>query len=938
MRNTRMSLSSMAGWVVVLAVGAVCPAQQVVDLSGTWAFALDPDDTGLTQRWFDRSLAGQVNLPGSLQEQGYGDKPSARTEWTSGIGMALLDDPRFAQYVQADDFMSPFWLTPDRHYVGAAWYQRQVVVPTDWAGQRIVLLLERPHWQTMVWVDGQHVGTRDGLGMAHEYDLTGVCGPGQSRRLTIRVDNREVVPVGKDAHSISDQTQSNWNGIAGRLELRAGPRVWLDDVQVFPNPGAGQIKVVVRLGNTTNTAGMGLLTARAASHHSEMRHASGPQSVDVEWNEQGGQVTFVYPMEADFLPWDEYSPALYRLELTLVGDGIEAQTTVSFGMRELGIRDKQFTINGRKIFLRGTLECCIFPQHGYPPTGVAEWKRIIGIAKAHGLNHFRFHSWCPPEAAFVAADETGFYLQVEGSCWAAFGDGTALDTWIYAEIDRMIEAYGNHPSFCFFSPSNEPSGRHRDQFLGKLLTVLKAKDDRRFYVAGAGWPQIPENQYSIEQAVRLQRWPTLKFDQPPQTFDDYRSHVEARPVPVVGHEIGQWCAYPDLAEENQYTGVLKAGNMAIFRDKLDKAGMGHLARDFLMASGKFQTLLYKQEIEAALRTPGFGGFALLDLHDFPGQGTAPVGVLNALWQSKGYVTPEQYRRFCNDVVPLARMKNRVFTSGQTLEAIVDVANYGPRDLGDCVIQWSLCKATGRAVANGQLAVGTIANEGLTRAGRIAVPLTGFAQAAKLSLDVRIQGTEWANDWDVWVYPAQLPEPDTSDVLVTEDVEEAVRQLQEGRCVLLVPDRRRLNAKTLGTFRPIFWNRITFPRNVVHTLGILCDPDHPALAEFPTDFHSNWQWQDLLDRSKPLVLSDAPNDLCPIVQPIDDWNDARKLAVLLEACLGKGRLMLCTMDILTDIQTRPVARQLRYSLLTYMDSTRFDPQVELSADQLRSLLR
>ncbi|MBN1363089.1 MAG: hypothetical protein JW993_20990 [Sedimentisphaerales bacterium] len=924
------------GCALSLVVGSAHAAS--VNLSGRWAFALDANDVGIARTWFDQALAGSIRLPGSLQEQGYGAKPSAKTEWTSGIGTALLGDPRFAEYVQAEDFMSPFWLTPDRHYVGAAWYQRQVTVPADWKGKRIALFLERPHWQTTVWVDGHNMGTRDGLGMVHEYDLTAVCEPGHTHRLTIRVDNREVVPVGKDAHSISDQTQSNWNGIAGRLELRAGPKVWFDDVQIHPNLGDSQVRVVVQLGNGTGVAGSGLLRVHATSYQSESQHSTDLQTVPVEWSEQGGQATFAHSMGSGLLAWDEYSPALYRLELELVGDGVEAQKTVSFGMRELGIQDKQFTINGRKIFLRGTLECCIFPQHGYPPTDVGEWKRIIGIAKAHGLNHFRFHSWCPPEAAYVAADEMGFYLQVEGSCWAAFGDGTALDTWIYAEIDRMIRAYGNHPSFCFFSPSNEPSGRNRDRFLGELLTTLKAKDDRRFYVAGAGWPQIPENQYSIEQAVRLQRWPTLRFDRSAQTFDDYRSHVEARPIPVVGHEIGQWCAYPDLAEENQYRGVLKAKNMAIFRDKLDKAGMGHLAHDFLMASGKFQTLLYKQEIEAALRTPGFAGFALLDLHDFPGQGTAPVGVLNALWQSKGYVTPEQYRRFCNDIVPLARMKKRVFTSDETFEALIEVANYGPSDLTDAVIQWTLRKATGRSVAEGRLGVGRIANQGLTRAGQVSVPLAAFQKAAKLNLDVRLQGTSWANDWDIWVYPVRLPQLGASDIVVTQDAATALERLQAGGRVLLVPDLRTLNVRTQGTFRPIFWNRITFPKNVVHTLGILCDPDHPALPEFPTDFHSNWQWQDLLDRSKPLVLSDAPSDLWPIVQPIDDWNDARKLAVLLEARVGSGRLMLCAMDILTDVDTRPVARQLRYSLLRYMNSDRFSPRVELSPDQLRSLLQ
>ena len=927
----------MALSAVVLTLTVFSQAQEI-DLSGQWSFGLDPNNIGISSRWFEKSLTQSIKLPGSLQEQGYGEKPSAKTQWTTRIGAQLLSDPRFTEYIQSEDFKCPFWLTPERYYVGPAWYQRQINIPADWAGKRIALLLERPHWQTTVWIDDKQVGVRETLGSAHEYDLTDLCTPGKNQRLSIRVDNSVVVPVGMDAHSISDQTQSNWNGITGQIKLYTTPRVWFDDVQVFPNVDKKQIKVVIDLGNKTGKAGSGKVNIRTVSDNSRTKHITGPQTIPVSWTEQGGQMTFNHPMGQDCLLWDEYSPALYQLELTLTGENITAERVVTFGMRELGIRDKQFTINGRKIFLRGTLECCIFPLHGYPPTDVTEWRQIIEIAKAHGLNHFRFHSWCPPEAAFAAADQEGFYLQAEGSCWAAFGDGTALDEWIYKEIDGMIRAYGNHPSFCFFSPSNEPSGRNREQFLGKLLENLEKKDNRRFYVAGAGWPQIKENQYSIESAVRLQHWKTLRFDQPPQTFDDYREHIEARPVPVVGHEIGQWCAYPDISEENQYTGVLKAKNMAIFRDKLKKAGMEDLAHDFLMASGKFQSLLYKQEIETALRTPGFAGFQMLDLHDFPGQGTAPVGVLNALWQSKGYIWPEQYRRFCNDIVPLARMKKRIFTTDESFDAIVDVANYSYRDLNDVTIQWMLRKSSGLSIANGELDVGTIANEGLTRAGEIMVPLNVFERAEKLNLQIRLQGTDYVNDWDIWVYPSELPSQDTENIFITGDVQQALGKLREGGRVLLVPEKSQISGNTLGTFCPIFWNLITFPRNKVHTLGILCDPENPVFGYFPTDFHSNWQWQDLLDRCKPIIMTDLPDNLMPIIQPIDDWNNARKLGLLFEAQVEKGKMMFCAIDIQNDLETRPVARQLRYSLLSYMSSEIFNPQIRLSEDELLGLVR
>jgi hypothetical protein len=909
-----------------------------IDLSGQWNFKLDRDNVGITEKWFSQQLSDKITLPGSLQEQGFGDKPSAKTQWTSRIGMQLLSDPRFTEYVNSNDFKCPFWLTPDRHYVGRAWYQRQVSIPEAWRDKRIVLYLERPHWKTTVWVDSRQAGSCDSLGAPHEYDLSGLMEPGNKHTLTICVDNDYVIPVGKDAHSISDQTQSNWNGITGKILLAAGPKVWIDDTQVFPDVVNKCIKVDIQLGNLTKQGGQGLLIISAESSNSANKHQAPVKNVPVEWNQETGNVSFEYDM-GDCLLWDEYKPSLYNLTLALKGRNVDSVKRVQFGMRELGIDDKQFTINGRKIFLRGTLECCIFPQHGYPPTDVEEWKRIIEIAKSHGLNHFRFHSWCPPEAAFAAADEEGFYLQVEGSCWAGFGNGTALDKWIYEEIDRMIKAYGNHPSFCFFSPSNEPSGKNRDQFLGQLLQSLKERDNRRFYVAGAGWPQIKENQYSIESAVRLHNWKVLKFNRPPQTYDDYREHVNARPVPVVGHEIGQWCAYPDLEEDKQYTGVLKAKNIEIFRDKLQKAGMGHLAHKFLMASGKFQTLLYKQEIETALRTPHFAGFQLLDLHDFPGQGTAPVGILNSLWQSKGYCSPQRYKRFCNDVVPLARMKKRSFTNDANFEAVIDVANYSAEDLSNVEFVWKIKRDNGTAVNTGKFNVDAIPTGGLTSVGNIACGLSDIKEPAKLNLEIDLSGLPYANDWDFWVFPATLPSLDTTDIYIAMGLDEQIKnKLDAGSKVLLLFPPSSVAGNTVGSFQPIFWNRITFPKNKVHTLGILCDPNHPALAEFPTDFHASWQWQDLLDNSQPIIMDKLPREISPVLQPIDDWNDSRKLGLLFEVRVGAGKLLICSIDIYNDLENRITARQLQYSLMSYMASEQFNPQAELTFDQIKGLFK
>ena len=923
-------------WFLALAlVAAASPpargADDVLDLAGRWRFELDHADAGLQERWFARDLKASISLPGSLQGQGFGDPPSERSAWVARIGLSLLGDPRYAPYREPGKFRTPFWLTPERHYVGAAWYQRDVEIPAAWDGRRIMLYLERPHWETRVWVDERAVGARNGLGTPHEYDLTESLSPGP-HRLTIRVDNRMIVPVGPDAHSVSDQTQTAWNGIVGRLELQSTTRVWLDDIQIYPDVARRLVRVVAAVGNLTGAAGEATLRVSAETDGPAPQRLPEKQ-VSARWTKEGGPIEFEYEMGSGARPWDEFSPNLHRLRIA----GLGPARSVRFGLRELGVSGTQFTINGRRIFLRGTLECAVFPLTGYPPTDVASWKRILQVARAHGLNHLRFHSWTPPEAAFAAADEIGFYYQVEASAWAPFGDGTPLDAWLDEETARIIRAFGNHPSFLLLAPANEPGGRGANRILGDWIQRWTRRDTRRRYTAGSGWPILPENQFHVAIEPRMQG--TREFLRAPQTESDYRDFVARFPVPVISHEIGQWVVYPNFAEIPKYTGSLKPGNLEIFRDFLERSGMGPQAGDFLRASGRFQAAFYKAEIETALRTPGMGGFQLLGLHDFPGQGTAPVGVLDAFWGEKGYLRPEAYRRFCAETVLLARLARRVYTSDEPLRATIEVAHFGPRDLAPAPVLWRVRAGDGRALGEGRLLPRSVPTGALTTLGVIQVPLSRVATAARVSLEVVLEGTPIANDWDVWVYPTRSEPPDPADVLVTEELDaRAEARLASGGSVLLLPGPHRVRGATVGSFRPVFWNRVTFTTQREHTLGLRIDARHAALRGFPTAEHSDWQWWDLAQRSKPLLLDGLPGELRPIVQPIDDWNLCRRLALVLEARVGSGKLLLTSIDLRNDLDSRPVARCLRRSLLEYAASPAFEPAAALSLDQIRSLLK
>ncbi|MCD2422103.1 beta-galactosidase [Niabella pedocola] len=915
-----------------------------IDLSGQWRFAIDSLDKGVAEKWFSRILEDQIRLPGSMTTNGKGNEIDLHTPWTGSIAdSSWFKSDVYAPYRVPGNIKIPFWLQPVKYYKGAAWYQKTVTIPASWAGKQVELFIERSHWEATVWIDDVALGMQNSLGTPHQFSLPATLRPG-THRITVRVDNRiKTFNVGENAHSITDHTQSNWNGMIGTLELRVRPRLFIDNVQVYPDINKKQVIIKTVLVNTGGSTTTATLEAVAGSGNPDAEKLK-PLIQKVAINQDTTHVELVYAMGRQPLLWDAFHPNLYTLNIRLRTVAGTDEQAVPFGMRAFTAKGTQFAINGHTTFLRGTLECAIFPLTGYPPTDTASWLRILRKARSFGLNHIRFHSWTPPEAAFEAADRLGFYLQVECSSWASpIGSGEPIDTWIYAESDRMVKRYGNHPSFVMMVYGNEPGGPHQTDYLKKFVAHWQQKDTRRLYTTGAGWPVVSESDYNNTPDPRLQGWGqgmnSILNGQPPRSDYDWTSIISKWKQPTVSHEIGQWCVYPDFKEIRKYTGVLKAKNFEIFRDKLEQNGMLHLADSFLLASGKLQTLCYKADIEAALRTPGFAGFQLLDLHDFPGQGTALVGVLNPFWEEKGYVTADAFSRFCNAVVPLARFPKMIYRNNERLQVPVVLAQYGAADLKSDRGTWHIKNEAGEVLFKGMFKHAVMPAGGLYPLGTIEQALSPVKYPSRLT--VTVKAGPYENSWDIFVYPAVLPAaPD--QILVTQQLDEtAVTALQKGSKVLLTLKKGNLKKEAGGNiavgFSSIFWNTAWTHGQPPHTLGILCDPQHPALKQFPTQYHSNWQWWDAMSHSSAIILDSVSKGLQPIVRVIDDWVTARPLGLIAECRVGKGTLMLSGIDLLSDADKRPEAQQLLHSLLSYMNSAQFHPVTTADITRIKRLL-
>lgn len=1001
--NRKKFLSQAALATLTLTLFCLAPeplrAAGTTSLAGEWRFALDRNDVGTNEQWFAKNLPGKINLPGVLEAQGYGDEIGIHTPWV----LTLYDHfwylrADYAAYTNAGSVKVPFLCQPPRHYLGAAWYQRDFKIPKDWQGKRVVLFLERPHWKTTVWLDNREIGSDLSLCTPHEYDF-GLVPPGR-HRLTICVDNRLQFPSpagmhAMDAHSVSDSLDNAWNGIVGKIELHSTPPVWIDAVQVIPNVKSNSVLARIQIGNLTGKTGSGTIwfgCGRAISAEVQViEELTAVSHKAIAWNTN--QTAFALEISlTNFNPkWDEFHPNLRTLFLELKGNAIEDSRAIVFGFRDLHADGNQFILNGRPIYFRGTHFGGDFPLTGYPPVDVESWKKIFQTCKDWGLNHMRFHSWCPPEAAFEAADQLGFYLQVECGMWNDFSPGSAMEKMLYAETERILRAYGNHPSFVLLSASNEAHGNWKPS-LTQWVEHFRAEDPRRLYTPDTGWSLIDEpGPVTGADYLAVGRIGQGRTRGESGWFGrDYGNSLKGVNVPVIGHEVGQWVAYPDFDVINKFTGFMQPGNYEIFRDSAKAHGLyddpvrsrgresalnknsleknaptdvgGYINKNFARASGRFQLECYKEEIEANLRTPGLAGFQLLDLHDYTGQGTALVGLLDPFWESKGYATPDEFKKFCNQTVPLARLRQRTFTTADRFEVPVEVAHFGATNLEVSVAGWQVLDRGDKVMAEGNFAVTNIPIGKGFALGNVSLDLSKLPAPAQYKLTVQIRRTGVApvsnsspaqaeqkhgdrletcptfeNDWNFWLYPAQISNSTPVDVFVTRSWDEAERKLSAGGKVLYVPRNADLDWWSPPLARlPVFWNALMGP-TWSRMLGLWCDTHHPALAEFPTDANCDWQWTELVRNARAVNLGRLPHGLQPIVQAIDDWNRNYKLGVVFECKVGDGKLMVCSIDLENNLDSRPAALQLRNSLLEYTASDKFQPQTEVSASDIRSLL-
>lgn len=954
-------------------------------LNGKWHVVLEDGTTG------------QMDLPGTLDENGIGHRDVGANQWhpDAVLGNAAGEIDKDAPIATR--------FTRRYTYEGEARISRKITVP-DYGTDRLFVLAERARALRLL-VDGEACAVfRQGtLSTPYIFELTGAA-PGEHEFTFLSDNSYPGMPKAAICYSsaATDETQTNWNGILGECSMYTRPQNFIDSLRVYPRavkkeeknkaggyvldvcvelaPGAKKVYKDAKIILQSEALAAGELEDTQTL--TEIISCSGEglteAGTDKEENPKTMEIWFRdLPLRENVKLWDEDEGNLYEMAVTLDNGmsaedkgGSTAECRTRFGIRSFGDNGSgRLALNGRAIFLRGEANCAEYPETGHPPMTIPEWKEMLLKYRSYGINFVRFHSHCEPEAAFAAADELGMLLQPELSHWDpkdAFGTEESY-RYYRAELVDLLKTYANHPSFVMLTLGNElqaqDEGRER---MRELVRTAKRMDPTRLYANGSNAFYgeegcDPESDFYTSQSCKdvvirgtfsgMRGYLNENYPSADRTYDEAMAEIRKEyQKPVFSFEVGQFEVLPDFEELESFHGISDPVNLKLIKKRVEERGLLPTWEKYVEATGELSRLAYREEIEAAMRTRELSGISLLGLQDFPGQGTALVGMMNSHLEPKPYdfARPERFREFFQECRILVKLPHYTYEAGERLIAEVEAANFGKGNI-EGVFCWTLAgkksvsengncepaeiKSKNTVIATGEDTEITICRPGsYTEVGSLDIPLDFVEKNTALTLKVRIGDSISA--YPIWVYRKTTPVC-PENVYETRAFDMKTREiLQNGGRVYLSPDadKESLPNSIKTQFTTDFWSVGTFA-DQEGGMGQLIDTEHPIFKEFPTDFHTDWQWW-IMATKRAVIL---PHPMKTIITEMDSYAFLRPMAQMIEFRCLKGKVLLSTME-LHKSQQYPEVRALQASIYTYLSGENFEPAEEITEEELSMLVR
>ena len=899
-------LASGIPLLLSLAAAASAAGRPAISLDCAWQFRPDPKEEGEREKWFDSRtpLDATVQVPGAWDAQGFGaETPKLR-----------------------------------HNFVGKAWYRRQAPIPADWKGKRLFLTVGGVHRYAKVWVNGAPLGGEHiGYLSPFEREITPHVKPGEAATIAICVDSKQRWDVDTLAgcFDIIDEMFTHWGGIWGHVGLEARGDAWLSDLFVQPQLDPPACIVSAKLNGKAEGATLKLEVLDAEGR--VVSQGAGPR-VEIP----------------DAKLWSPNHPDLYTARLSLVrGEEVLDSVETRFGLRTIEVKGPHILLNGKRVFLHGYGDDGVYPETMAAPSDKAVYLQRLRLIKSYGFNYVRHHSHFLPPEYYEAADEVGMLVSPELPIaylhYYNKAKGPALELY-KAEWAAVIRRFRSHPSILVWCMGNEMWDGV--PIAPELYRMAKELDPTRPVIdsnglSGGGWLDGRRDRPTLDFFVYM-------FDLRHTPLERPDRHRFPEPKkPIISHEMGNFITFPRLDQIEAFKHNFKPFWLTPVRDKMEKLGLLAEAELWARNSERLYLLCHKLNIEDLRKNPFASGHQWWLFQDY---WTGSNGIVDAYFRPKAEIPPERVRPFVGDVVLLLDGLPPVCRGGQPLDLKLLVSNYSEQELVGAafVVRASNAVAENKGTAE-EVKQGTVA---CIADIPLKLPDAQAPQMLVVQAELVAGEAKLRNEWTTWVYPSAVPPPQVKAPLFAGP--ELVRAMEwlgakplpggeklpaEAVYVMNQPTKRVLDAVAKGACLVMLSPQGFFPteRNRFKTGWWLGGPgdsnvgtvvnDNPITRAIAPDGWCDIGWHRLIEGSQAVILDNLPAQPEVLVRAIEVHRLCRSKALLFQARLGKGSLIVSGLNLQLGKESWPEAEWLLARMIEHAGSFPM-PKGELPLEFLR----
>ena len=433
-----------------------------VNLNGQWTFEMDFGSSGEQRGWTNsKGLSKKITVPFCPESE------------LSGIGYT--------------------------DFIPCVWYQRNINIPAEWNGKKILLHFGAADYETKVYVDGKMVGEHKGAGSSFNFDITSYVEAGQQANLVVRVyDNLRggMQPGGKQCTALYSAGCS-YTRVTGIWQT-----VWMEAVNeqalknVFAIPDIDQQQLVVRP-EFYNEGNDNTLTVEVKD---------GKKTVAKRTSQASNQSTIVLPIKNAHL-WSPEDPYLYDVKYTVKNAQGEVIDEVSsyMGMRKVHISGGYFYLNNKPYFQRLVLDQGYYPDGIWTAPSDEALRQDIEMSKAVGFNGARLHQKVFEERYYYWADKLGYLTWGEEASWVLNINNELAVRNFLTEWAEIVVRDRNHPSLVTWTPLNETWNATPGvyvRFVNDLYALTKAIDPTRPINDASGDSHVKTDIWSVHDYTR----------------------------------------------------------------------------------------------------------------------------------------------------------------------------------------------------------------------------------------------------------------------------------------------------------------------------------------------------------------------------------------------------------------------------------------------------